>query len=151
MSERETILETLATNLSELAFEAWAAGVLDARGRWVILQRRSGFDPRIELRAKSPRGKRDPMLLSMQAEFNGSISMTKSGTVIWQVTGAQRCSVVNDAVLPHLIAKRQKARAHQHLCRRIIEFQRESFDERRIPSEERELRRKLYYVFANIL
>lgn len=142
--------ETLADNLTALADDAWAAGVLDARGRWIVL-RRSGLDPRIEVRARGRVGKQDPMLLKLQEMFNGSISITSRGTVIWQVTGAQRCENVNAAVLTFLVVKERKARAHQHICKRIIGYRRESFEDRRLPKPERELRLELFHAFDRIV
>lgn len=125
---------------------AWAAGVLDAYGRWLVLTRSTRlFNPRIIVPAR----KDNPMIAQLVDTFGGSVGKPKGGKHQrqWQVTGAKACLAVNDAVLPYLTRTQPMSRAHLHLCRRIVEFKPASFQDRVLPAEEVTFRRELMVAF----
>lgn len=125
---------------------AWAAGVLDARGRWLLIPRRlGGFSPRILVPVKLDA---DPMAEKLMAMFGGTVGKPKLYQRQWQVSGAKGCLAVDEAVLSHLVRRARVAKAHLHVCRRIAEFKRTSFEDRRLPEAELEARADLYRAFA---
>lgn len=127
---------------------AWAAGILDAKGRWFILPRGGwqGWQPRIVVPLKQ-RPDHNAVGERLTELFGGSIGKPKRIQRQWQVSGAKACAAMNAAVLPHLVRWPRVAKAHQHFCIRVTEYKRPSFEERRLPDQERDLRHALVDAF----
>jgi hypothetical protein len=127
---------------------AWVAGVLDAAGRWVVLDRANSpsISPRILVPARA-----DSAMIDLLIEtFGGSVGKPKGWQRQWQVTGAKACLAVNQAVLPYLTRTERLAKTHLHLCRQIAEWRPKAFDDRSVPADELKLRRELRDAFERV-
>lgn len=125
---------------------AWAAGVLDAQGRWFVLRRGDsrGLSPRILVPARVD----NPLIAQLLDLFGGSLGKPKGWQRQWQVTGAKACLAVTEAVLPYLTRTERVAAAHYRLCERIVSFKPASFHDRAIPADEIKMRESMVSALA---
>lgn len=149
-------VEVVAREVQRMADLAWAAGLLEVRGLFVVVERwrsngRVEFEPR--LRVVYKRWER-PAMDRLRRTLGGSFGQPRGWVrQQWQITGARGVLEAGSAVLPYMTAEKgdpgdDEPRAADlvrlvRVSRRIVEYKRASFEERRIPDEELDVRRQL--------
>lgn len=134
-----TGLEAQVRRMSDLA---WAAGVLDARGAFVALERKShpgSYTPRIRVRGSNYAVRQ---LEQVQAIFGGSVGAVRNRRE-WQLSGALRVAAALDDLMPFLRVKTREAQLLREVCREMLENRSRPFDERSLSIEQMRRRHQL--------
>lgn len=152
MTEENLPLLTAQRALAEVCDLAWAAGVLDARGRFTAAERKhpGGWMPVIRVKAVTPWIKPgdpstyDGLMKALLRVLGGNVCRPARVGTAWQLTGAKGCVEVIDRALPYMQVQHGRAVALRRLCVQIRDYRRPGFEERGIEAAEVETRRQLY-------
>lgn len=132
---------------------AWAAGVLDLRGNFIMIPRQHTkaemglFMPRITLRANA-HARDAPDELARILGGSATYPAGRAGQKMWTLGGAKACLEADELLLSYMRVRGRRVQLHAELCRAIREFKPASFDDRTIPLEERRRRYELYTAMS---
>lgn len=129
---------------------AWVGGVFDMKARFAIPRRghvrthwqsvpiNAGYKPKVQIGG----GVEETTLREVQQLLGGHVSRPDSMTMVWSATGATAALHATNLALPYMRRQRQlhRASAFMRVCRQIVDFQREGFEQRALPLEEMEVR-----------
>jgi hypothetical protein len=147
-------VDVVAREVRRMADLAWAAGVIEVRGLFAVIERhranaRVEFEPRLRVIGRES----DLALLSRLRETLGGTIAHPRGfqRQEWRLTGARAVRDAGTALLAHMTvpdATMAPVRARDlktlvRFCAHVAAYKRTSFEERAIPEEELDLRRML--------
>jgi hypothetical protein len=145
--------EQIQAQVVRMADLAWAAGVLDANGNFVMIPRGSTqpglFMPRITYKA---RAHARPITDRLAVILGGHAAFLKGGQGqrVWTLSGAKACLEADELLLPYLHVRARRVQLHAELCRAIREFKPASFEDRTVPAEERRRRYELFAAMSGL-
>lgn len=133
---------------------AWAAGVLDHSGHFMVGPRKDKPGLLRVWITFRPNGLRRAVLSEELARILGgkvhSMGQGAPNRNVWTASGAKGCAQVTTLVLPYMRGRARRAQLHLDLCERIRDYKPASFEERTLPLEEVEERERMRWAINGL-